>query len=308
MPLKSRAEFAFVANLKALRGGGAVLLATGHVLRRARDKEIETIKKHLKELLTGPQFFMADAWERRLFQGTGIQELLPESEWRYYVIAFHGNNSTIDRIREASEIAPVELEILFTTVNGGRGVVWHADHVFQAVQEAQHNDDFFVDFSAGDAAQVKRVRLLLESTAGEVMNINWFISQLSALKGFPRRSTLRFLGYFAVLESLLTHPPRPTDPYDSITRQVKKKLTLLDHRWSRRIDYSPFGDTPAETVWGKMYAYRSAVAHGGTPDFNSLLSVLRNHATALRLLQETAKAVVRYALEEPLLVLDLRDC
>jgi hypothetical protein len=116
------------------------------------------------------------------------------------------------------------------------------------------------------------------------------------------------LGHFAVLEALLTHPPKPTDPYDSITRQVKKKLALLDHRSQPGIDYSSFAEANRETVWAKMYAYRSTLAHGGAPTFDGDLQVLGSHDNALKLVKQTAKALIRQALIEPQLLADLRDC
>ena len=94
----------------------------------------------------------------------------------------------------------------------------------------------------------------------------------------------------------------------AITRQVKKKIALLNNRWKHRMDYSPFGGLKPEAVWGKMYAYRSRLAHGGSADFGGELAQLGNHGLALRLIKETVKAVIRQALIEPRLVLDLRDC
>ena len=96
--------------------------------------------------------------------------------------------------------------------------------------------------------------------------------QLGQLKALPNYSPLRFLGYFAILESLLTHAPKPSDPYSSITRQVQKKLILLDHRWTHKINYGPFGEAKPEKVWSTMYGYRSLIAHGGQPDFSGELS------------------------------------
>ena len=57
-----------------------------------------------------------------------------------------------------------------------------------------------------------------------------------------------------------------------------------------------------------MYGYRSLIAHGGEPDFTGKLSLLKDEETALKLIKETAKAVIRQALSEPQLLLDLRDC
>ena len=121
-------------------------------------------------------------------------------------------------------------------------------------------------------------------------------------------SPLLFLGYFAILESLLTHQPKPADTIDSITRQVKRKIILLDNRWQPRIDYSPFPKSAPERIWSVMYSYRSCLAHGGDPDFKKELHLLVDGNSALRLLRQTVKAVLRPTLVEPQLILDLRNC
>jgi hypothetical protein len=76
------------------------------------------------------------------------------------------------------------------------------------------------------------------------------------------------------MESLITHPPRPTDTIDSITRQVKQKVMLLDNRWQPRIDYRSFGENRPDTIWKTMYSYRSCLAHGAKPDFKGDLQLL----------------------------------
>lgn len=57
-----------------------------------------------------------------------------------------------------------------------------------------------------------------------------------------------------------------------------------------------------------MYTYRSLVAHGGTTRFTGELRALGNHENALKLVKETVKSVLRYALDDPQLLLDLREC
>ena len=58
-----------------------------------------------------------------------------------------------------------------------------------------------------------------------------------------------------------------------------------------------------------MYAYRSRMAHGTAANFDDPeLRVIRDRQTALTLLIETVKATMRYALDEPRLVVDLKDC
>jgi hypothetical protein len=58
-----------------------------------------------------------------------------------------------------------------------------------------------------------------------------------------------------------------------------------------------------------MNDYRSVVAHGGIPDFTGgELAALKSPDQALKLLKETTKALIRHALSEPQLIVDLRDC
>jgi hypothetical protein len=148
----------------------------------------------------------------------------------------------------------------------------------------------------------------MRSGATGLLSLERLTRQLMDLDALPSASPLLFLGYFAILESVLTHQPKKTDTIDSITRQVKHKVILLDNRWQPRIDYSAFSTEKPEKIWSAMYAYRSCLAHGGEPDFRKDLCVLRDHSMALKLLKQTVRNTIRYALAEPQLIFDLRDC
>ena len=297
-------NFAFVANVAALRAPGSFQLAAGHELRRATVSEVVHIKASLKEF-AGWKFWLIDFWESRSPFATGKVELLPETAWRYFVIAFRGSNHTIVDLQSAFWLARVELEVLFTAVDKGRTFL--PEHLFRVLEDAPSDPDFFVEIGDSEIRETLAIYELLKKHDYALIDINWHINQLRQLKSLPRLSPLRFLGYFAVLESLLTHPPKSTDPYDSITRQVKKKLTLLNHRLSNPIDYRAFGASE-ETIWTRMYKYRSEIAHGGVPQFTGELAILKSHHSALKLLTETTKAIIRHSLVEPRLIVDLREC
>ena len=206
------------------------------------------------------------------------------------------------------------MELGFTVLRepGGRlgtfGLILHPDQLFHVVGAGQWDQTFFVDVTAADVIAISAIHDQLRQHDNSLINVNRLATQLRQLKALPHGTPLRFLGYFAILESVLTHAPKPNDPYDSITRQVKKKLLLLDHRWQPTIDYSPFRGTDPERLWAKMYDYRSRLAHGDEPTFTGDLAVLGKHAKALKLIKETAKAVIRQALIEPQLMVDLREC
>jgi Apea-like HEPN len=249
-------------------------------------------------------------WEKKLGAAPGPTEKLPPADWRYFVIKYEGTNAEVEDLQAASCLAPVELEIAFTLIwvnseSNPPGMAWHPARLFHTLETARFSDAFFSKVTSADIEQLRSTYTLFRNSGGQTRQM---ITQLMGLKGFPYDSPLRFLGYFAILESILTHAPKPEDRYDSITRQVKKKLALLDARWSPKIDYSPFGGAKPEKVWGTMYEYRSAIAHGGTADFAPDLRLLKGPAEALTLLKQTVKAVIRQALIEPELLRDLREC
>ena len=307
-------SYAFVMNVWHLRDGGMHTLAPGHQLRRATPDEIVVIKETIQRLVAGSHRQSMHLWEQRWPHPGGTIEYLPEAEWRYFVIAFRGSNATITELQAAFDLAPLELELGFTILYSGigdrkfPGLVWKPGRLFHVLDASEFIESFFVDVSAPDVESIAAIYSQLQQHDHRVIDIKRHATLLSELKALPHKSPLRFLGYFAMLESLLTHPPKPTDPYDSITRQVKKKLALLDHRWPCKIEYSPFGGARPETIWSKMYSYRSLLAHGGVPNFQGELAALKSHELALKLIKETVKAVVRHVLAEPQLLLDLRDC
>lgn len=306
-------SFAFVMNVSQLVDAPSYALAPGHELRRATNDEITIIKDTLKQLGPPPPAQYLHLWECR-WPVQGNVEILPEPEWRYFVIAFRGSNITVSELENAFDLAPLELEVGFTILNGvfggqaSRGVGWHPGRLFHVLQFASVDDTFFLDISMAEIIEVCTLRSQLQKHDNRLVDIKRLAAQLKDLKALPHHSPLRFLGYFGILESLLTHAPKPSDPYDSITRQVKRKVALLDNRWTRRIDYAAFGGGSQDMIWSKMYAYRSQIAHGGGLDLTGEMKVLGSHQVALRLIKETAKAVIRQALSEPQLLVDLREC
>jgi hypothetical protein len=240
-------------------------------------------------------------------------------------VAFRGPKTDAADLQTTFDLSSTELEVAFTVFQSEQPLsrvkvkIFHeeipasefklnAARFFHVLEQATFNDEFFVEIGSTEAAEISSIHEELANHDSRVLNLEPFLAQLSQLKSLPHESPLRFLGYFALIEGLLTHAPRPQDPYDSITRQIKKKLALLNHRWHRPIDYSSFGSTDPEKVWTTMYKYRSLVAHGGVPDFKKDLDVLNSYENALKLIKDTTKAVIRYALSEPQLLMELREC
>jgi len=306
-----RENYAFVLNIGRLVGQDSFEIAPGHHLRRAVPHELEIIRALLKRLpgSFAPPFATA-MWEIALPRTGAIQQL-PESEWRYFVVAFIGSNDILNRLQEALDLASLELEIGFTVQGNipGLGLNYYPGRLFHVLEDfTPSRTDFFVDVTASQIAEVEAIRFQLEQHDHTMVELQRLIGQLRSLKALPHQSPLRFLGYFAILEALLTHAPKPTDPYESITRQVRQKVALLDNRWANHLDYTSFSGTPPDKVWTRMYGYRSLLAHGGATSFTGELACLGSHDNALKLIKETVKAVMRQALIEPQLLRDLQNC
>jgi hypothetical protein len=319
----------FVMNLLRLPDDRPYTVGPDHVLRIAKNGEIERIRRWSKRM-SQPTFAWGscDLWEREWPFDWDERRILSQEKWRYFVLTFRGRREEAGRrvfpslrnIELATLLAPVELEfgVISARCGGKSSTGYWPDNVFQILQEmtAQLWDESCHDsvLVSPGTADLDFLRLLAEQLAAHddaVLNLRSRLIQMLHLKGLPHRSPLRFLGYFALLESLLTHVPKPSDPYDSITRQVANKLALLNNRMQHKIDCTPFGGVSFEKLWKKMYSYRSLIAHGEPAAPVPLcgeMAVLKDHPTALRLLKDTVKGVLRQCLVEPQLVADLRSC
>ncbi len=306
-------NFSFVLNISRLVDRATFTVAPGHELRRATKEEVAAIKDVLTNYTVQPFFFPWQGGEH-VKEGDHVsRSYLSEDQWRYFVVAFEGSNSTIDEIEKALCIAPFELKIGFTLLNEvhpslGPALIYQPARLFSQAHGVELEKLPFLDLTSAEVENIGMLFDQIRSCDENLINLTRTTEQMLDLDALPYDSQLLFLGYFAILESLLTHQPRETDTIDSITRQVKQKVMLLDNRWQPRIDYSPLQGSKAEKIWSTMYAYRSCLAHGAEPDFKKDLRPLGDHDRALKLLKQTVKGVLRQGLIEPQLISDLRNC
>jgi hypothetical protein len=309
-------NFSFVLNVSRLVVQAPVvtaMLAPGHELRKATQAEVLAIKEVLTKLAAITNWFR---WEADpVKEGTKTSwPRIAEDRWRYFVITFEGSNATAAEIKRTLCIAPSELKIGFTLMRRAfpskitPTLVYHGARLFTQAHAAANGHLPFLDITNSDVEAISALHYRIRAYDQTTININRLMDQVLDLDALPYESPLTFLGYFAILESVLTHNPKPTDTIDSITRQVKQKVLLLNNRWQPRLDYSQFGASKPDAVWSKMYSYRSCLAHGGMPDFKGDLQLLGDRDGALNLLKQAVKGVLRQALIEPQLILDLRNC
>jgi hypothetical protein len=306
--------FAFVLNVKQLIEEERIEIAPGYMLRRAQKSEIDYIKEFLKERF-GTESRTAIRQNRPI--ASGKEPKLPKRLWRYFVIEFGNDDPNLDLLEAALTVAPAGLDIGFAKIRVDlKGVVrpaclYRAPSLFQSLSALNlagaDRDKLMQSLGKAEGDQIHDIFQHMARHDHTIMDLSGVVELLLELKDLPRFSPLQILGYFAILESVLTHQPNPDDRYESITRQITQKLALLNRRWQPALDYSSLGGASHEKIWTKMYAYRSSIAHGRKPDFKSQLALLKNADAANALIRDAVKKAICQAYLEPRLVGDLHN-
>jgi hypothetical protein len=151
---------------------------------------------------------------------------------------------------------------------------------------------------------------LYHNTPPEHAFVKAALSNFADLRRIPTTSDLIVVGLFSIIESLITHAPRLSETLDSINHQITNKIILLRKRYSRPIvPDTYFAHTAEETIWKKLYSYRSSVAHGTPVSIEkSDLQVLKSRQMVIDFLQDNVKELLQLGLRESGFLFDLRRC
>lgn len=305
-------SFAFLLNVNDIVGARTRTLITSpkHILRKASKREIdlirEVISSYCPHLPFTPEFF----YEKESISGKLVK--LPESQWKYHVVQFEGDKTHISRLEHAMSLCKNSIVFCFEylDIDSSRCFSMHQPVLSSAFCDLSILPKMFTRVDEFDVDQIRFVYNLLLRYDKNRYDTSFQFSQFRTLLGFLKASPFGFLGYFGIIESLVTHQPYSSDPYSSITRQVKSKCTLLNKRFTHPVDYnSYFGDLKIEKIWQKLYSLRSCIAHGDKPDFRSKTLVqLRNFDNAFTFILEYTKKLIIQSLIEPELMESLKNC
>lgn len=290
--------------------GTPLELITGVILRRPTDEElglvIEVLKKHdpFDSLRTGYEFDQPPT--------SGPMLLLPQAEWRYWLVdeSSFPNTAIGTGLYELERVSRLcKIEIPCSGIK-----LFRQDGRLRYGTGRRIGTDPFVRISLSrrpllfDEAAAKQIQTTwkdLSNLDKRYCQITTAIDMFFSLMPFHLSIPMYALGVFAILESVLTHDPK--GPYESLTHQIKSKLRLLEPRFDEPLNYAAF-DIPPQTIWGLLYSYRSALAHGCKPDFKRKFRKLKDSSTVISFLNDATKALLRHALKEPQLMLDLQAC
>ena len=239
---------------------------------------------------------------------------LSSADWKYLVVASSGNGLGVHEFFVVANLLfPVLWPVahLTTTEPFGQGKLagWGRDPLESTAKlflpPLELQDELFGDENVAALREaLADYRALNRTRFPDILRASQLLYDLRTISRF---SQLLVLGKFSVLEMLLTHSPKLQGNDDSLSHQIRTKIALIDERLSARLDYTPFlGSTPSQ-VWSALYAYRSAVAHGGSLDFlGKDLKHAKSKQAADEFLSTAVRAILRHALREPVLFESLK--
>lgn len=237
---------------------------------------------------------------------------LPKQKWKYAIVKYrsdglvreHYKPQEIVDLEIASRIGPHHLNI-FNTYGAWSPARFGSDtELFDFLSHGVHQDYNDV-WTLSDLEALKKTYndvVAVRMGYPELYHACKLYWSLPNLRGY---NELLCLGLFAVIESLITHNPKGES--DSISHQIAAKVKLLSNRFERGVEHD-FGSIEDGKLWKKLYDFRSKLAHGGKVDFRGTFQILTDAYTVQLFLEEFLRALLRFALVEPRLCMDLKEC
>jgi len=306
---ENRGGYSFVANVLDVRIELPVSISPALRLQAASDPQILQVKRLLHLGGLPIEYYFQHEWTP-YEQSDGLCHravALPRDQWRYFVIAWAGHGVEIAPFQKAVNLVPPGIlcySQVFTSDPFGAGD--YMGHKFESVSIPDTHLVAPPKLLTVDAEHIRDWQTTLAALArldhGKHPGIVRAVDSLEKFGRLPLSDDLRILGWFMVLEMLLTHNPNDKEIGDSLSHQICTKVALLNSRLTQLLNYRPFGaQVTEERVWKTLYAFRSASAHGGVADFKKKLHVLKSPQIASDFLADATARILRHALEEPVL-------
>jgi len=300
--------FAFILNWFNCNFDTPYQLANGFALQKANEAQRAFIIEWLKG--RGLDERMPYQYKTLKEQAESTDRLHEDpAAWRYWVVNFPPAHSYFEAMELAMHLV-TPLVPAFThcaTPGGGPSYGTPSDIVHVFTNENYHRQFISLDAPVALSAAFSLIAAFDHKKFNVISDALFNFQQL---KGIPKTVGFRHLGFFAIIESLLTHMPDPKDPTDSIGRQIKSKFILLNNRMDPKFDFEHwFGEIEPAKLLGKLYTYRSKIAHGAPVEFDSgPLSVLKSTEHVHAVLVALTSNLILHAMKEPQLMTDLKRC
>lgn len=320
--LSKRKHFSFVANLEAIPDGGPIPIIPGYFLEKATDAQLEHIRPiilRFGSIESGPHRFLPSPYEHKKFVTGHRSQMrkLKRDYFRYYVITYNGSSINERRLSTAMLLYEKPIFVPFR-IHGQFGFQWDQEILLQTLRgigdEWSESGVPFVSVSQTDLGKIRSIYKLIQhmEKSDHKFEIRQVINSFRLSLGLPMNNPMVILSLVAVIESILTHQPKPNDPTESITRQVSCKMNLLSHQFDFNNMTMTHFKAVIDTVklWKAIYEYRSRVAHGDRIFFTneSGLKVLQSQDNLIRYLKSITRKLIFLFLKETRLLIDLKKC
>lgn len=293
-------------------------LIENHTFRRAKTEEIDAIRSTVKKYTTNPPANYRPPYEVAYTTTTDgsstsyKKELLSESKWKYWVIEYSGYNHEFIYIDKAFLLLwdTLEIDIHLTYIKGNIHIrTVNEQGMLKKAHDRKLNLDKPVIINTSEIKKLEDIINRIKGIDSQYRFLHTALGKFYDLRAIPEQSDLLIVGYFSIIESLVTHSPRLKESLDSISHQLANKLILLFKRFPKEVKYSDyFENTDPVKIWKKLYSYRSNIAHGNIVSFSNEHQVLKSIGNIKIFLETVIKSLLLLALEETEFVSDLKKC
>ncbi len=238
----------FILNHIDVKGDLPLQIIPDHTFRKAHKNEIEEIEKVLSISQPYGTNVIRKNYRSRIRREDGGDrtsykvEELPESEWKYWVIAFNGWNEKLHEIEKCALLLEPDLDfgfqILYKYENQTGEVAGHTYMPIHLVEKYASLEKYVTYAKEISTNELKKISNFYELTCNlkpEYYYINHALENFLSIRRIPEKSELLVVGYFSIIEALITHAPRLTETLDSIGHQIRNKQVLLRKKFSRKI-------------------------------------------------------------------------
>ena len=308
--MENKGGYAFVVNVLDVQVDLPISITPTLRLEAATEQQIAEIKRLLVLGGLALEFYYEHEWT--MLEASEIKTRheareLPRNRWRYYVVSWAGLPEELATLRKGANLVPPGIlcySEVYTSEEFGKGQ--QMGRKFESVSVPESYFSIPIKALPVDTEIVEEWRGALTAFSKLDKAIHPGISRavdtLEHFNRLPLSVELRVLGYFMVLEMLLTHNPNDKELGDSLSHQICSKVALLQSRLRQPLDYWIFGKgVDPNKIWKRLYGFRSAIAHGGSPDFKNELKVLKTPQVATEFLKDATALILRHALDEPVL-------
>ncbi|MGD8165353.1 hypothetical protein [Pantoea sp. FN0307] len=281
-----------------------------YVIAASTDLEMNIFEDNLKDAGYFSRTFVPFGSEKKIIVHDGDKH----THWEHaeksniYLLKFRNFNKHIHEINYAGSLMSPKLRFTMQTIYSdetetsicARSLSSYSDLTLMTMgsheDRAEYTQEQLIEFKD---IFLKLINLNSKSRYKGILQLFYGIDSI------PRQSNLLTLSYFSTLEALLTNGRTAGE---SITNQLIYKTQLLLNM-SGTVDHQHlFNGLNYGTLWKKLYQLRSDIAHGNEIDFKKTLSPLKDIDTVNIYLDMVIQKLLRFSLNHPEMVDDLKKC